>query len=207
METGRNSRSEKIDVRAIALLLGGVVFAGALVMGVAQGQHYLVLLGLYEIGCQVVNLPLEPALLFVAKRHSPAAVTIYTTLGCIAGGVLDYWLWGPLLNLRAVRSRYEGKRWYVISARWFAAAPFLALFVAALTPLPFIVFKLFAIAAGYPLGRYLVALTVARTPRFYLLAWFGEVVPVPDWVLAAAMALLLVPYLVSRLRGRSALPA
>ncbi len=194
---------ERFDVRAVGAVIGGTLAASGVVLVVAPDALYLVLLALYEIPCELVNLPLEPALLFVAKHHSPLAVTISTTLGCLIGGVLDYWLWGPLLNLRSVRGAYDGKRWYTTAARWFSAAPFAALFLAALTPVPFVVFKLFAIAAGYPLGRYLVALTLARIPRFYLLAWFGTAVPIPDWVLAVAMVVLVAALLWAHLRDRS----
>ena len=163
---------------------------------------YLVALALYQIACELVNLPLEPALLFVAKHHSPLAVTIYTSIGGLVCGVLDYWILGPLLNLRAVRSRYEGKPWYLASAQWFGRAPFLSLFFAALTPVPFIIFKLFAIAAGYPHHRYLIALTVARIPRFYALAWFGMEIPIPDWMLALAMAVLVAAFAWAHLKDR-----
>lgn len=203
----RPSRRERLDLRAVSLVLGGSVAAGALVVALVPEHMYLVALALYQIACELVNLPLEPALLFVAKHHSPLAVTVYTSIGGLIGGVLDYWILGPLLNLRAVRSRYEGKPWYLASAQWFGRAPFLSLFFAALTPVPFILFKLFAIAAGYSHGRYLLALTVARIPRFYALAWFGMEIPIPDWLLALAMAVLVAAFVWAHVRDRVRSPA
>ena len=50
--------------------------------------------------------------------------------------------------------------------------------------------------AHYPLWKYLAAVLLSRTPRFYILAKMGEVIKIPDlWLLVIFMAMLLIIYL------------
>jgi ribonucleoside-triphosphate reductase len=61
-----------------------------------------------------------------------------------------------------------------------------------LTPLPFYPIKFLSISDGYPLKRYLTALVVGRTPRYYLIAYVGYVLNLPNWSLVTLALLILI---------------
>ena len=61
--------------------------------------------------------------------------------------------------------------------RWFLEYGLLTVFIPTLIPLPILPYKIFAIAAGafqVNLVAYMVVLTVARSLRYFSLAWFGK---------------------------------
>jgi uncharacterized membrane protein YdjX (TVP38/TMEM64 family) len=68
------------------------------------------------------------------------------------------------------RPAVQESRWFQFAARWFRKAPALLIAGSALAPVPFYPVKILAIAADYPLRRFIVALVVGRLPRFYFLA-------------------------------------
>ena len=56
--------------------------------------------------------------------------------------------------------------------------------------MPFYPVKILAIADGYPLSRFVLAVLVGRWPRFYLLAIGGREFQAPNaWLLIAAVVL------------------
>src|SRR5262245_60443645 len=68
----------------------------------------------------------------------------------------------------------------------FPAASFVALMVARATPLPDAPLKLVAAAVGYSPLRYGLAIFLGALPYYYALAWVGEVVKIPTWILVTA---------------------
>ncbi|MGH7455543.1 MAG: VTT domain-containing protein, partial [bacterium] len=113
----------------------------------------------------------------------PWLVTIAGTIGCCIAGLFDYWLLIPLLNHRAVRSKFENARLFQKALAFFHKFPFRMLVIASCTPLPFYPFKFLSLADGYPLWKYQLALVVGRVPRFYMLAVLGFMLQPPTWLL------------------------
>jgi membrane protein YqaA with SNARE-associated domain len=115
----------------------------------------------------------EPIILYFAKYHSIHTVVALSILGTVAMEVVNYssaatftefrWMQG-LLSHTSVKKAKQA----------FGRAPFTVIVVAALTPVPFFPFRFLAPLSGYPLSRYILALSVGRIPRFYLLALLGE---------------------------------
>jgi membrane protein YqaA with SNARE-associated domain len=159
-----------------------------------RAEHSLLLFGLYTIPSHILISPFphEPMLLWVAKFEPPWAVAAMGTIGACLAGLFDYGLLVPLFSQYAVRSRYEKSRLYLRSLRFFKRFPFLFLVVAGFSPLPFFPFKFISIAGGYPLRKYLAALVVGRTPRYYLLAWLGMELHFPDWLLVGLAIVLFI---------------
>jgi hypothetical protein len=47
------------------------------------------------------------------------------------------------------------------------------------------------VIARYPISKYLLSNAAGRLPRFFLLAWFGHAIPIPDTWLAVMFVVLL----------------
>lgn len=180
--------------RRLAAYLTLAVVAGVSGLTFILAPHYraLVAYGLYAIPAHLLIsfLPNEPALLYVAKLYPPALVASVGTAACAATGILDFWLIGRVVSHGLVRSRLGGSRIYQIAQRIFKKAPFLLIVGSALAPVPFYPVKILAIASGYSLVWFVVAVVVGRWPRFYLLAIGGRQVQAPNsWLLAAGIVL------------------
>jgi membrane protein YqaA with SNARE-associated domain len=178
--------------RAAYLTMAAVVMVAVGTFIAAPEYLQLVGYGLYAIPAHLLIsfLPNEPALLYVAKRYPPPLVASVGAAACAAAAVLDFWLIGWFVSRGLVRSRLDGSRIYQIAHRVFKKAPFLLIVGSALAPVPFYPVKILAIAGGYPLVRFVIAVLVGRWPRFYLLAIGGRQVQMPNsWLLAAAITL------------------
>ena len=172
-----------------------VLIPGVAALLLAAPGEYLgvVLMGLYTVPSHSFVSPFahEPVLLYFARDHGAWALAAASTWGALVAALIDYRFARPLLHHPRVRPRYENAKLYRRSIHWFGKAPFFTLVVAGFTPIPFYPFKFLALAGHYPLGRYMLALAVGRTPRYGSLAYLGYVLQPPTWVLAVFMAVLL----------------
>ena len=147
-------------------------------------------------------LPHEPALIFYGKSMGAFWAMVGATVGAFLSGVIDHETLTRVLNIGKVRRLYVDRRIYKVSARWYGRRPFLTIVVAALTPIPFYPVKFLALSESYPLGRYLLALIVGRAPRYYLYAWLGDVLDVPNWAIIAAFAAMILAGVGGKLREK-----
>lgn len=181
--------------RLFSLTLVLVLLAGAALLMALPAKRGLVLLGLYTIPSHMFVSPFshEPVLLYYAKFYPAWECALASITGCLVAGFWDYWLFVPLIHQPRVRSRYVNTVLYKKSLQLFRKSPFLALVVTGLTPVPFYPVKFLSIADGYPLKRYVLALIVGRTPRYYALAYLGHVLKPPNWsLLVLALVILAV---------------
>jgi membrane protein YqaA with SNARE-associated domain len=170
------SASRAASYRPAALVSTAVfaAFCGALVLYDPRYTQ-LAIYGLYAIPAHLLIsfLPHEPALWIAARLYPPIVVALVGTAATLVAIVLDYWLIGWLVNHHLVKPVVQESRWFTFASRWFRKAPALLIVGSALTPgVPFYPVKILAIAADYPLRRFIVALIVGRLPRFYVLARF-----------------------------------
>lgn len=143
--------------------------------------------------------PHEPILIYYGTlAHSWSAwwmAAIAASGGTIVAGLLDHQVFVPVLNLKGATS-YKKSRFYQKTTAMFMRYPFATIIVTGFTPIPFWPFKLLAFSIHYPLGRYLAALTIARFPRYLLLAWLGATIRIPTWMLIAVVATIFATYAV-----------
>lgn len=161
----------------------------------------MVWLALYTIPSHMFVSPFnhEWLLLLLAKSNPALWCTIASLIGCLIAGLWDYWLFVPLIHHPRVRSKYSKAGLYKKSVAFFRKWPFWSLVVIGLTPLPFYPIKFLAISDHYPLKKYLLALIVGRTPRYYVIAYLGQVLRLPTWsLIALALVLLVVAILQNR---------
>lgn len=137
-------------------------------------------------------IPHEPVVLWYGAHYGIWATAVVATLGTVAAGWIDHRAFVPLIQkVQHTPFFAEGAIGW-LRAR-FARAPFLVLAVSGVTPLPFFPFKAMAFAEHYPIWRYLGAVAAGRFPRYALLAWLGVVIQIPNWILLALFAVMLLP--------------
>ena len=167
------SVSRAASYRPAALVSAAVfgLFCGALVLYDPRYSQ-LAIYGLYAIPAHLLIsfLPHEPALWIAARLYPALVVAMVGTAASVVAIVLDYWLIGWLVNHHLVKPVVQESRWFTFASRWFHKAPALLIAGSALAPVPFYPVKIMAIAADYPLRRFIAALVVGRLPRFYFLA-------------------------------------
>ena len=145
-----------------------------------------------------------PLLLHYGRLHPAWQVALAGGASSAAGSVLQL-----LLLRRALASQHPWMRRFAPSreklsgalAR-YPAASFLALVVARATPLPDAPLKLVAAAVGYPPPLYGLAILLGALPYYYALAWVGQKVAIPTWILIAAAAAIVLGALLDRWRRR-----
>lgn len=148
----------------------------------------LVLYGLYAVPAHLLIsfMPHEPYLLYAAKDFDPRLVAAVGTVACLAAIAIDYWLIGWVVRHHLVAPKLDQSTSFRTAERWFGKAPFLLIAASAFFPVPFYPTKILAIAADYPIVRFMVALVIGRFPRFWLLAFGGQKVQAPNRALLYA---------------------
>ena len=162
----------------------------------------LIILLLYSIPSQfiVAVIPHEPIVFYYSKYFSPLTVTLVTLLGTLLAEYLNFMLVKFFFTIPKVDDLRKYKT-FKYATHYFLRLPFISLVIAAITPVPFYPFRIIAPASEYPLSKYLLALVVGRSPRFYILAYFGYVVPLPNEIIIVVFIVLLalsLAYLVKR---------
>jgi membrane protein YqaA with SNARE-associated domain len=137
-------------------------------------------------------VPHEPVIVWYGAHTGVWTTALVATCGTIAASWVDHAVFAPFIWRLDWQRLSAGGLVAWIRSR-FARAPFAVIALSGLTPLPFFPFKALAFAARYPRGRYLAAVGIGRFPRYVVMAWFGHVIQVPPWALAAGFALLIAP--------------
>ncbi len=171
--------------------LAACALVGGLMVTLAPRFDGLFLLAIYCIpGNSILPIPHEPAVLYVAQFYHPVWVALAATIGAVVVSFADYALVEAAMRHPRVSGAAE-KGLFKWAVKWMRRFPFWIIVLFSLTPLPIYVIRLLAPASGYPIGRYLAAQIVGRFPRFLLLAWIGQAMHLPGWLLVTMFALLL----------------
>jgi len=143
-------------------------------------------------------------ILSVARWHAVVPLALAGAVASAAGsGVQLALLRWALHSGQPWMRRFAPSRGRIDAAlRDYPSASFVALLVARATPLPDAPLKLVAAVAGYPVRLYVLATFLGSLPYFAVLALVGHRFRVPWWVLAAALALVVLGVGVDALRRR-----
>ncbi|NOZ62526.1 MAG: VTT domain-containing protein [Calditrichaeota bacterium] len=158
---------------------------------IRQSKHLIVLF-LYSFPCQflIAIVPHEPVYLYFSKFYQPITVTLVSVAGTVLTEWLNYSTFQFITDLKSFakvkKSGFVGKLINI-----FQKAPFLSIWIAGFTPVPFYPFRFLVVLAKYPVWKYLLAVFTSRTPRFFLLALLGHAFKIPDFWLAVMFILLL----------------
>lgn len=137
----------------------------------------------------IAIVPHEPALLYFAKFYDP-----WTVAGVSAGGTVltewvNYYVVAYVTDRAVFRKAIQGRTVTKLIG-WFHRAPFAALCVAGIAPVPFYPFRILAVIARYPVWKYLLAVFLSRTPRFWVICVAGAAVGLSDWAIILFAVLL-----------------
>lgn len=151
------------------------------------------------------TVPHEPVILYFGKFYPPLKVALVAGAGTLLAEALNYSIFHYIsFTTRIQKVRHTKFVKKIIDL--FNRAPFPALLVAAFTPVPFYPFRFLVVLAHYPLPKYLLAIGLSRTPRFFLIALIGYAFKIPDYLLLALFVGLilaaLVPYSMNFLKKK-----
>lgn len=147
-------------------------------------SHNLWVLFLYSFPSQflIAIAPHEPVFFYFSKLYAPWIVTLVAVTGTLLTELVNYTVIGFFAELRPSKKVLD-RRIVRKLTELFRRAPSLTLLVAGFTPVPFYPFRFLVILAKYPLWKYLIAVFVARSARFYVFALIGHALRIPDHLL------------------------
>lgn len=149
--------------------------------------------------------PHEPVLVYFGKFYPPLTVALVAIAGTLIAETLNYSVF-KFVTDTGTFNKIRNRKTVTKIVELFNKAPFIALIVAGFTPVPFYPFRFLAVLAHFPLTKYILAIFLARTPRFYLLALIGYVIKIPDYLLLLLFIVLAVtpyvPFLRKLLKNR-----
>ncbi|KPK96295.1 hypothetical protein AMJ80_00870 [bacterium SM23_31] len=126
--------------------------------------------------------PHEPIVVYYGKYHNLLLIALISGASTLIAGFLDHTVFTPLLNYPKF-SGYKRNTIYQKAIFYFDKFPFWTIVIAAFSPIPFWPVKMLSFSYNYPLRKYLSAVLVGRFPRYYLLAAFGSVTLIPNWII------------------------
>ncbi len=176
-----------LEISLVALLLGIWLSSDSV-----QQSKSLWVLFLYSFPSQflIATVPHEPVFLYFSKYYAPIIATVVSLSSTLLTEVVNYSTFKFVVDLKSFeRIRYSGFVKKLIEG--FNRAPFLALWVAGFTPIPFYPFRFLVVLANYPIYKYILAVFLSRAPRFYLLALFGHAFKIPDYLLVVLFVSLI----------------
>jgi membrane protein YqaA with SNARE-associated domain len=156
-------------------------------------------------------VPYDPAILFFGKYHPALDVAVIGTIATLLTETINYSTFKYLWDATPIR-KIGRKKFVTKIIDLFNKSPFLALVIAAFTPIPFYPFRFLVVIARYPLFKYLLATFIGRAPRLYLIAFFGDLFNIPDILFLAffvgATLVLYLPFIrmIKRKRKKKGAP-
>ena len=179
-----------------SILMIGMIGLYAMMGNLDQYIHPLLNFFLYSIpsNTAISLFPHEPVIIHLGKTYDPLILSIIGTLGTIVAGILDYFIFVPILTHQSSNS-IRSSNMYEKIERWFSYKPFLTISIAGFTPIPFFPFKVLAFASRYPLPKYIGALVVGRFPRYFVLALIGYYFHIPGWMLVTVFVIIILTLL------------
>lgn len=148
----------------------------------------------------IATVPHEPVLLYFGKFYSPFLVAVIAISGTVLTEMLNYSAFKYVMDLKIflkIQQRSAVRK----TVQFFNKAPFLTLWVAGITPIPFYPLRFLVVLARYPLFKYILAVFLSRFPRFVVLAYLGYKIQIPDYMLIALFLLLIAVANISIIRG------
>lgn len=147
----------------------------------------------------IAVVPHEPILIYFGKFYTPFTVAIVAIISTLLTEALNYSAFKYITDTQ-IFQKISHKKTVAKIIKLFQKSPFLAIWIAGFTPIPFYPFRFLVVLARYPLARYLLALFLSRTPRFCILAYLGHAINIPDYLLVALFVVLIASINVNFLR-------
>jgi membrane protein YqaA with SNARE-associated domain len=153
----------------------------------------------------IATVPHEPVLIYFAKFYSPLTLALIAMVGTVLTEILNYTAFRYVADIKLFQKMLNNKA-VGKTVALFNKAPFLALWIAGFTPIPFYPFRFLVVIARYPLIKYIWAVILSRTPRFFLLALLGQALQLSDFLLLVLTVVLItvvnIPILIRYLKKK-----
>lgn len=133
-----------------------------------------------------LSLPLEPATMIIAKVSPPWQIALLGSASAAVAACFDYFFVRRVFRIGALE-RIRNHRLFSRVERYTRVAPFLTILFFAALPLPFAIPRVMMPLIGYPFPKYVGATALGRFPRIYVLAAFGQLFDIPNWVLGSVL--------------------
>jgi membrane protein YqaA with SNARE-associated domain len=192
-------------LRTLTVILEVAFIAGLLVVWLtSQSIHHsnsLWVLFFYCFPSQflLAAVPHEPILLYFGKFYHPLTVALVATAGTVITEIINYSVFKYVADFKAFEKVSRSKL-VVKSVGLFKKAPFLSLWVAGLTPVPYYPFRFMVVVARYPLPLFALAVFTSRLPRFFILALLGNKFDIPNGVIIGLFAVLVLAAVIPLVR-------
>lgn len=144
----------------------------------------------FATNCAISFFPHEVILIDYGKFMNLWVLAGLATVGSVIAGYFDYKFFTVTLNL-PYSAKYKATKTYQKAEYWFNRFPFTSILIAGFTPVPFYPIKFMVFTTKYSFPKYLIGILISRFPRYYLIALGGFILNVPDWLIFASFALLL----------------
>lgn len=138
----------------------------------------------------IATVPHEPALVYFGKFYHPLTVALVAIPSTLLTEMLNYSTFKYITDLR-IFTKLQEKKAVQKTVQFFNKAPFLTLWVAGITPVPFYPLRFLVVLARYPLLKYILAVFLSRFPKFIILAYVGYKIQIPDYLLIALFVILI----------------
>ncbi len=199
-------REIRSKVKTLIFALQIIVVIALLVVWLSsesiQKSKNLWVLFIYSFPSQflIPIIPHEPVLLYFGKFYSPLTVALVDIAGTLLIEALNYSVFKYIIDTNFFQKMRHTKSAAKVVGL-FNRAPFVALFVAGFTPVPFYPFRFLVVMAHYPIWKYLLAVFLSRTPRFYILALLGRAIKIPDYLIIVIFIILVASVNIPLLRN------
>ena len=179
-----------VETGFILILLMLLLFSDSM-----KGSSSLIFLFFYSFPSEFIIglVPHEPVLLYFGNFYSPLTVALVAVSSTVLTEALNYSVFSYIADIELFRKTTGNKIVRKLVAQ-FNRFPFLAVWIAGFTPVPFYPFRFLVVIGRYPVMKYLLAVFLSRAPRFYILAYIGEVFRFPGWVLIALFVILVIVF-------------
>ncbi len=156
-------------------------------------SHNLWILYFYSITSQflIAVVPHEPVYFYFAKFYPALTITLVSVAGTLLAEFFNYSFLRYISDFKLFK-KVSSSRIVQKLVDLFNVSPFSALLIAGITPVPFYPFRFMVAITAYPLFKYLLAVFLARSLRFYIFAEIGYALQIPNKVLLIGFAVLLV---------------
>lgn len=153
----------------------------------------------------IALVPHEPMILYFGKFYPPLTVALVGFLGTVITEALNYSVFKFVSDLTLFKKVHQKKTVTKI-VNLFKRAPFAAIWVAGFTPVPFYPIRFLVVLSRYSIWKYLLGVSLSRTPRFFILAYVGHKINIPDYLLVLLFVVLIasiyLPSLVKYIKNR-----
>ncbi len=190
-------REIRSKIRTLIFALQIIIVVALLVLWLSsesiQKSKNLWVLFIYSFPSQflIPIIPHEPVLLYFGKFYSPLIVALVDIAGTLLIEALNYSVFKYIIDTNFFQKMRHTKSATKV-VELFNRAPFVALLIAGLTPVPFYPFRFLVVMAHYPIWKYLLAVFLSRTPRFYVLALIGRAIKIPNYLIIVIFIILIV---------------